>query len=138
MLSEIHGGKLQILFQRSILHYKLDDLAAQRIEIICHKLLQLFLEEIGKYSCAGIITVKAQLGLVLGAEEGLADVLAVNLHFVHAVTEEGAACGHKVLESDKTVAAGQILTHQPLTHEADLVCTDMLVGDKAAAWFKEG
>ena len=58
----------------------LDDLPAQRVEIVGEVLLDLVFEEVGENLRARIVAIDAQLRLRLGAKEGLTDILAVELH----------------------------------------------------------
>ena len=106
------------------------NLAAQGIQIVGQILLQLLLEEVGQDLCAGVIALLAQAGLGLGTQEGLTDILTVQLHIQQSVAEQGAAGRSQVLGLDHAVVAGQILTAEPLADEADLVGANVLVGDK--------
>ena len=54
----------------------IDDLAAQRVEIVGNELLELLFEEVGQDLGAGVVARVAELGLRLGAQEGLTDELA--------------------------------------------------------------
>lgn len=74
------GVKREIVIQRAVMQAALDDLPAQRVEIVGEVLLNLLFEEIGENLRARIVAIDAQLRLRLGAKEGLTDILAVELH----------------------------------------------------------
>ena len=59
---------------------QVDELAAERIEVVGHELLELFLEKVGQDLRAGVIALEAKLRLKLRTQEGLTDILTVYLH----------------------------------------------------------
>lgn len=78
--SRLHRGKSEIIVQRAIVQAALDDLSAQRVEIVREILLDLIFEEVGQNFRARVVARFSELRLRLGAKEGLADILPIELH----------------------------------------------------------
>ena len=71
----------------------LDDLPAQRVKIVREILLDLVFEEVGENLRARVVAIDAELRLRLGAKEGLADVLAIQLHINQGIPKQRASGG---------------------------------------------
>lgn len=108
----------------------INDLAAQRVEIVGDELLELLFEEVGQDLGAGVVARVAELGLRLGAQERLTDELAVELHFIERVAEQRAARGDQMLFAHKTVVAREVFAREPLAHESNMISADVLVRDQ--------
>ena len=130
ILFQLHRGEGEVIVQRAVVQAAVDDLLPQRVEIVADELRDLLLDEIGEDLRAGVVALGAELGLRLGAQEGLTDELAVELHLVERVAEQRAARGHQMLRAHRAEVAGKVLTAEPFAHEADVVSADVLVRDE--------
>ena len=97
LLYIVHRSYRKIILQRRIVQAQLDNLSADGIKIISQELRELLLEEVGEYLRAGVKALEAELGLKLRTQEGLADVLSVDLHpassrTAGSGTSQGASC----------------------------------------------
>ena len=103
-----HWSDGKVILQRAVVQTGFDNLAADGVQIIGKEFFDLFLHKVGEDLGAGIVALKAQLGLELWTQEGLTHILAVYRHFVQRVAKDGAAGGYQVLELHMTAAAGQV------------------------------
>ena len=65
-LLQLYRRELEIIVQRAVMQAAIDDLAAQRVEIVGNELLELLFEEVGQDLGAGVVARVAELDCVSG------------------------------------------------------------------------
>src|SRR5690606_302493 len=122
----VERRELLVLLDAPATQAHLDDLAAERVEVIGEELHALGREEVLDDRRARVVGLVAHARLVLREQQRGAHLLAVELDLAGREPEEREPGRHELLAPDAPPAAArEVLAGQPLGREADLVRADV-------------